>query len=90
MSGPASGQGTPGQDNQHNQNPAPERYPGPMVYAGIGMMNAICLLLGGFLGWLVDHELGTLPLFMLIGLLAGAALGVVATRAELRRYRGQS
>ncbi|HTT91738.1 MAG TPA: AtpZ/AtpI family protein [Acidimicrobiales bacterium] len=86
MSGPASGQGTPGPDDK---GPSPERYPGPMVYAGIGMMNAICLLLGGFLGWLVDHELGTLPLFMLIGLLAGAALGVVATRSELRRYRGQ-
>jgi hypothetical protein len=86
MSGPASGQGTPGQDDQGH---GPERYPGPMVYAGIGMMNAICLLLGGFLGWLVDHELGTLPLFMLVGLLAGAALGVVATRSELRRYRGQ-
>jgi F0F1-type ATP synthase assembly protein I len=60
-----------------------------MAYAGIGMLNAICLLLGGFLGWLADRELGTLPLFMLIGLLAGAALGVVATRSELRRYSRQ-
>jgi F0F1-type ATP synthase assembly protein I len=69
--------------------PGPVRYPGPMVYAGIGMLNAICLILGGALGWLVDRALGTLPLFMLIGLLAGAALGVVGTRAELRRYGRQ-
>lgn len=81
MTGTAAGPGAPG--------PGPERYPGPMVYAGIGMLNAICLLLGGALGWFVDHELGTLPLFMLIGLLAGAALGVVGTRAELRRYSRQ-
>jgi F0F1-type ATP synthase assembly protein I len=74
-----------GKDNP----PGPDRYPGPMVYAGIGMLNAICLILGGALGWLADRALGTLPLFMLIGLLAGAGLGVIATRAELRRYGRQ-
>jgi hypothetical protein len=78
MSGSGNGKESPGQ--------GPERYPGPMVYAGIGMLNAICLILGGVLGWLADQALGTLPLFMLIGLLAGAALGVIGTRAELRRY----
>jgi F0F1-type ATP synthase assembly protein I len=77
---------SPGKDDP---GPGRERYPGPMVYAGIGMLNAICLILGGALGWLGDRVLGTLPLFMLIGLLAGAALGVIATRAELRRYGRQ-
>jgi Putative F0F1-ATPase subunit Ca2+/Mg2+ transporter len=86
MSGAGSGQDTPGEGSPGT---GPERYPGPMVYAGFGMLNAICLLLGGFLGWLADRELGTLPLFMLIGLLAGAALGVVATRSEWRRYNRQ-
>jgi F0F1-type ATP synthase assembly protein I len=57
-----------------------------MVYAGIGMLNALCLLVGLALGWLADRELGTLPLFLLIGLVAGAAAGVLGTRAELRRY----
>jgi F0F1-type ATP synthase assembly protein I len=78
MSGSGNGKQSPAQ--------GPERYPGPMVYAGIGMLNAICLILGGVLGWLADEALGTLPLFMLIGLLAGAGLGVIGTRAELRRY----
>jgi hypothetical protein len=76
-----------GQDD--GPGPGPERYPGPMAYAGIGMLNAICLILGGVLGWLADQALGTLPVFLLIGLLAGAALGVIATRAELRRYDRQ-
>jgi Putative F0F1-ATPase subunit Ca2+/Mg2+ transporter len=79
---------SPGGD-KNGPSGAPERYPGPMAYAGIGMLNAICLVLGGALGWLVDHFLGTLPAFLLVGLLAGAALGVVATRAELRRYGRQ-
>jgi Putative F0F1-ATPase subunit Ca2+/Mg2+ transporter len=69
--------------------PAPDTYPGPMAYMGIGMLNAICLVLGGGLGWLLDHVLGTLPIFLLLGLLAGVALGVLGTRAELRRYGRQ-
>jgi F0F1-type ATP synthase assembly protein I len=76
-------------NGKESGSPGPERYPGPMVYAGIGMLNAICLVLGGVLGWLADQALGTLPLFMFIGLLAGIALGVIATRAELRRYGRQ-
>lgn len=62
-------------------------YPGPFVYAGIGMLNAVCLMGGLVLGWLVDSAAGTLPLFLFLGLAGGAALGVAATRAELRRYR---
>ena len=67
---------------------AKKDYPGPMAYAGIGMTNAVCLMGGGALGWLLDRALATLPLFLLVGLVAGAALGVLATRAELRRYGG--
>ncbi len=63
------------------------RYPGPMVYAGIGMLNAVCLLGGMAAGWALDRALGTLPVFLLVGLLAGAALGVLATRSELRRWK---
>lgn len=79
MTGPAPAGGPPPGGAQS--------YPGPMAYAGIGMLNAVCLLLGAGLGWLADHEAGTLPLFMLTGLVAGVGLGVVGTRAELRRYR---
>jgi F0F1-type ATP synthase assembly protein I len=51
------------------------------------MVNAICLLAGGALGWLLDRSIGTLPVFLLVGLLVGAGAGVAATRAELRRYK---
>jgi F0F1-type ATP synthase assembly protein I len=72
-------------DRDEEAGPA-SSYPGPMAYAGIGMLNAVCLLGGGALGWLADRSFGTLPLFLLVGLLAGAAVGVLGTRAELRRY----
>jgi hypothetical protein len=64
-----------------------EAYPGPLAYAGFGMLNAFCLLGGGALGWLADTAAGTLPIFMFFGLVAGAALGVAFTRAEWRRLR---
>ncbi len=63
-----------------------DRQFGIMAFAGIGMLNALCLGVGMLVGWLVDQALGTLPLFLFVGLVAGVAAGVVATRAELKRY----
>jgi F0F1-type ATP synthase assembly protein I len=65
----------------------PGGQPSIMAFAGLGLMNAVSLGLGLFLGWLVDGELGTTPLFLFLGLAAGIACGVLATRAELKRYR---
>jgi F0F1-type ATP synthase assembly protein I len=60
--------------------------PGIMAFAGLGMLNAVCLGLGLAVGWFIDRALGTLPLFLFLGLLAGIAMGVIATRAEWKRY----
>jgi F0F1-type ATP synthase assembly protein I len=57
-----------------------------MVFAGLGLMNAFCLLCGLGLGWLIDTALHTLPLFLMIGLCLGVIAGVCATRAELKRW----
>jgi F0F1-type ATP synthase assembly protein I len=61
------------------------RGPGIMAYAGLGMLNAASLCLGLVVGWFVDRALGTLPLFMMVGLILGIAAGVLATRAEIKR-----
>jgi len=53
----------------------------------LGILNAVLWLGGGALGWLADQALGTLPLFLMVGILVGAALGVMVTRAEWRKYR---
>ncbi len=60
--------------------------PGVMAFAGLGLLNAVCLLVGMGVGWLVDSTVGTLPLFLFLGLILGIVAGVVATRAELRRF----
>lgn len=63
-----------------------ESGPGIMVFAGLGLLNASCLLIGLALGWLADSSLHTLPLFLMVGLILGVAAGVAATRAELKRW----
>lgn len=54
--------------------------------AGLGMTNAICLLTGAGLGWLVDNWLGTAPVFILVGLMSGIVGGVLATFKEIRKF----
>lgn len=63
-----------------------EERPGILQFAGIGLMNAICLALGLTAGWFVDRALGTLPLFLFLGLILGIGVGVLATRNELKRF----
>jgi hypothetical protein len=60
--------------------------PGILAFAGLGLLNALCLMGGLGIGWLIDRALGTLPLFLFLGLIAGIASGVLATRAEWKRY----
>ena len=50
------------------------------------MLNAICLGAGLIAGWFVDRALGTLPLFLFIGLILGIACGVMITRSEIKKY----
>lgn len=57
-----------------------------MVFAQLGMVNALCVLGGMGLGWLVDSLVHTLPLFLLLGLVLGVAAGVAATWEEIKDY----
>jgi F0F1-type ATP synthase assembly protein I len=63
-----------------------KRQPGILAFAGLGILNALCLGVGLGVGWVIDQALNTLPLFLFLGLVLGIAGGVVATRAELKRY----
>ena len=60
--------------------------PGIMEFAGLGMLNALCLGSGLVGGWLADQALGTLPLFLFIGLILGIAAGVYATRSQIKKF----
>jgi F0F1-type ATP synthase assembly protein I len=65
-----------------------EDKPGPsiMQFAALGMMNALCWLGGMAAGWFVDSALGTLPIFLFVGLALGIVAGVAASRSEWRRF----
>lgn len=54
--------------------------------AGLGLANACCLVLGLVLGHYLDGRLGTAPVFVLVGLGSGLALGAVGSFLEVRRY----
>jgi len=54
--------------------------------AGIGMTNAVAVLLGMGLGWLLDNRFGTSPVLVIVGLVVGIAAGVVITRSDIRAY----
>lgn len=60
--------------------------PGILQFAGLGLLNALCLAAGLVAGWFVDQAFGTLPLFLFIGLIVGVAGGVLATRSEIKRF----
>jgi ATP synthase protein I len=53
-------------------------------YSGLGCMFAAAVLvfLGG--GWLLDRWLGTLPVFMVVGALVGAALATLSIWRRLQ------
>jgi hypothetical protein len=63
-----------------------KKQPGILEFAGLGMMNALCWAAGMGGGWFLDSEFGSLPLFMLVGLVLGIVVGVLASRSELKRF----
>jgi F0F1-type ATP synthase assembly protein I len=67
-------------------NPASRHTANVFVFAGIGMMNAICILIGTGLGWLVGRQLGTTPELLLLGMVLGIACGAFGTFKQVRKY----
>lgn len=59
---------------------------GVFALAELGSLNAVSLLAGFGVGWLVDSYLETTPIFIFVGLLAGAGCGVFVTYRRIRRY----
>ena len=54
--------------------------------AGLGLAVACCLVAGLALGWFLDDQLGTAPVFILVGMASGILLGVLGSYREMRRY----
>lgn len=54
--------------------------------AGLGLANASSLAAGLLLGHYLDVRLDTGPVFVLIGIAAGLALGLVGSFLQIRRF----
>ena len=60
--------------------------PSPARLLGLGFATACCVAAGMALGWFLDREFGTTPVFLLLGLASGIVLGILGTIIEVRRY----
>jgi F0F1-type ATP synthase assembly protein I len=60
--------------------------PNPLALLGLGFAAAVCVAGGMALGWFLDRQLGTAPVFILLGLASGIVLGVFGTIVEVRRH----
>ncbi len=56
------------------------------LFSGIGLTLIMTILPGILLGWLVDQQLNTLPIFVLVGALLGMALGAAAVARQISRF----
>ena len=54
--------------------------------AGLGLANACSLAAGLALGHYLDGRLDTEPVFVLIGIAAGLALGLIGSFLQIRKY----
>lgn len=56
------------------------------LFSEIGMVLLVTTLLGVAAGYWADQRLGTLPVFVLVGFLAGAGLGAVGIYRLVTRF----
>jgi ATP synthase protein I len=60
--------------------------PNAVALIGLGLANACCVAAGLALGWFLDRELGTAPVFILLGIASGIVLGIIGTLTQVRRF----
>jgi F0F1-type ATP synthase assembly protein I len=56
------------------------------LFSEIGMVLLVTTLIGVAAGYWVDQRLGTVPIFVLVGFLAGAGIGTVGIYRLVTRF----
>ncbi|MFL5777757.1 MAG: AtpZ/AtpI family protein [Chloroflexota bacterium] len=56
------------------------------LFSEIGLSLLVTTLLGVFVGYWADQQLGTLPVFVIVGFFLGAGLGTVAIIKLVMRF----
>jgi ATP synthase protein I len=57
-----------------------------VLFSEIGISLLVTTLVGVLVGYWVDKQLGTLPVFLIVGFLAGAGAGTVAIAKLIDRF----
>lgn len=65
--------------------PADPNRPDVSSLLALGIVLALCLVVGLGLGWLLDSAVGTSPAFLLVGLLLGIVAAACYTVASFRK-----
>ena len=56
------------------------------LFSEIGLSLLVMTLLGVFVGYWVDGQIGTLPIFVIVGFLAGAGAGTLMIYRLVSRF----
>jgi len=59
-------------------------------YAGMGLTFALTIIAFGWFGWWIDGKLGTAPVFLIAGALAGFAGGLISMIKRIPPARGRN
>jgi ATP synthase protein I len=57
-----------------------------VLFSEIGVSLLVTTLIGVFVGYWVDKQLGTLPIFLIVGFLAGAGAGTLMIARLISRF----
>jgi F0F1-type ATP synthase assembly protein I len=66
----------------------PGRNPAPSIidFLTMGVASALCLVLGGGIGYGIDTLAGTSPILTFVGLAFGVVAAVLVTITQVRKY----
>lgn len=56
------------------------------LFSEIGIFLLVTTLIGVLAGYWVDRQLGTVPIFVVVGFLAGAGIGAVGIHRLITRF----
>ncbi len=57
-----------------------------VLFSEIGVSLLVTTLIGVFVGYWVDKQLGTLPIFLIVGFLAGAGAGTLMIARLINQF----
>jgi F0F1-type ATP synthase assembly protein I len=74
--------------NSSDGESTPPRNPTPSIidFLSMGVASALCLILGGGIGYGIDALAGTSPILTFVGLAFGVVAAVLVTVTQVRKY----